>query len=173
MVYPPVTQFETRALRVAAQAPLRVVVGDAAVLTRAGTARLLEEAGCVVPAQAGDARELLRKVRAHRPDVVVTDDPVAARQVRHEVRGVVVLADEPKHAKTFLEDGSEGVAFLLKPGLTDASRLADAVARVARGQTVLDPAVVADMVRRRRRGALTERERDVLEETAVLRAHAA
>jgi DNA-binding NarL/FixJ family response regulator len=160
MVYPPVTQFETRALRVAAQRPLRVIVGEANALLRAGLVRMLEDAGFDVVAQAADADDLRRKLRGHRPDVVVTGAEIA--------RGVnlphVIVAAEAGDARALLDGRCEGIGFLLIGGLTDGSRLADAVTRVARGGTVLDPEVVSAMIRLP--GELTPRERDVLEEMA-------
>ena len=81
--------------------PVRVVVADDSVLLREGVVRLLEEAGIEVVGQAGDADELLRKVRAHKPDVAIvdvrmpptnTDDGLrAAQQIRAELPEVAVL----------------------------------------------------------------------------------
>ena len=171
MVYPPVTQFETRALRVAETLPLRVVVGEDSVLLRAGTVRVLEDAGFEVVGQAGDPTEWLRKVRAHRPDVAVLNlnerSLSAATAIRAELPavGLVALASDGRFASQFLADGSEGVAYLLE---VDVDRLTDAITRVARGASVLDPEVVTAMVNRRRRRThpLTEREYAVLDEMA-------
>ena len=168
-MYPPVTQFETRALRLqpGIEEPLRVVVGEDSVLLRAGIARLLEDSGFDVVGQAGDRDDLLRKVRAHRPDVAVIDVRMppehsdeglqAARIIRAELphTGVLVLSAhlEERYARELLEDGATGVGYLLKDRIAEVERFTDAVARVARGGSVLDPEVVATMIRGRR-GAL-------------------
>src|SRR5690349_2795840 len=110
MVYPPVTQFETRAP--ALPAPVRVVVAEDCLLQRAGTARLLEDAGFDVVAEARDRDDLVRKVRGHRPDVVVMPaDADVARRLRAELPGlgVLVLSDDTRDASALLADGAEGV----------------------------------------------------------------
>jgi DNA-binding NarL/FixJ family response regulator len=188
-MYPPVMQFETRALRLepGVEEPLRVVIGEDSVLLRAGLARLLEEHGFEVVGQAGDRDDLLRKARAHRPDVVVIDVRMppdhsdeglqAARIIRAELpnTGVLVLSAhlEERYARELLEDGSAGVGYLLKDRIAEIERFATAVARVARGGSVLDPEVVATMIRGRRGAldALTSRERDVLDEMAAGRSN--
>jgi DNA-binding NarL/FixJ family response regulator len=188
-MYPPVTQFETRALRLepGTEEPLRVVVGEDSVLLRAGTVRLLEDFGFDVVAQAGDRDDLLRKVRAHRPDVAVIDIRMppehsdeglqAAKVIRAEFPhvGVLVLSAhlEERYARELLEDGSAGVGYLLKDRLAELERFTDAVARVARGGSVLDPEVVASMIRGRRGAleSLTFREREVLDEMAAGRSN--
>ena len=124
--------------------PVRVVVADDSVLLREGVVRLLEEAGIEVVGQAGDAEELLRKVRAHKPDVAVvdvrmpptnTDDGLrAAQQIRAELPevGVLVLSQyvEEGYALELLEDGAEGVGYLLKDRVAEVERFIDAVRRV-------------------------------------------
>jgi len=188
-MYPPVMQFETRALRLepGVEEPLRVVIGEDSVLLRAGMTRLLEEHGFDVVGQAGDRDDLLRKVRAHRPDVVVIDVRMppehsdeglqAARIIRAELpnTGVLVLSAhlEERYARELLEEGSAGVGYMLKDRIAEIERFATAVARVARGGSVLDPEVVATMIRGRRGAldALTSRERDVLEEMAAGRSN--
>ena len=188
-MYPPVTQFETRALRLepGVEEPLRVVIGEDSVLLRAGTARLLEESGFEVVGQAGDRDDLLRKVRAHRPDVVLIDVRMppdhsdeglqAARIIRAEFphMGVLVLSAhiEDRYARELLETGATGVGYLLKDRIAEIERFTTAVARVARGGSVLDPEVVAAMIRGRR-GALeelTSREREVLDGMAAGRSN--
>ena len=188
-MYPPVMQFETRALRLepGVEEPLRVVIGEDSVLLRAGIARLLEEHGFDVVGQAGDRDDLLRKVRAHRPDVAVIDVRMppdhsdeglqAARIIRAELPhiGVLVLSAhlEERYARELLEDGSAGLGYMLKDRIAEVERFAAAVARVARGGSVLDPEVVATMIRGRR-GALetlTTRERDVLDGMAAGRSN--
>jgi DNA-binding NarL/FixJ family response regulator len=185
-MYPPVTQFETRELRLAPE-PLRVVVGEDSVLLRAGTVRLLEESGFVVVGEAGDRDDLLRKVRAHRPDVAVIDIRMppdhcdeglqAARIIRAELPrvGLLVLSAhlEEHYARELLEGGTAGVGYLLKDRVAEIERFTAALQRVARGGTVLDPEVVAAMVRSRRSTleALTRREREVLDELAAGRSN--
>jgi len=184
-MYPPVTQFETRALRLqpGIEEPLRVVIGEDSVLLRAGIARVLEDSGLQVVGQAGNRDDLLREARAHRPDVVVIDVRMppahsdeglqAARIIRSERphTGVLVLsAHLDEHcARELLEDGATGVGYLLKDRVIEIERFTDAVARVARGGSVLDPEVVTSMIHGRT-GALetlTPREREVLDGMAA------
>jgi DNA-binding NarL/FixJ family response regulator len=159
---------------------MRVVIADDSVLLREGTARLLEEAGVEVVAQAGDAEELLRKVRGHKPDVAIVDIRMppthedeglrAAIEIRreHPGMGVLILSQyvEEHYASQLLEEGAEGVGYLLKDRVVEIDRFVDAVRRVAEGGSVLDPEVVSEMLGRRPApdgvGALTPRERDVL-----------
>jgi DNA-binding NarL/FixJ family response regulator len=159
---------------------MRVVVADDSVLMREGIVRLLEEADFEVVAQAGDAEDLLRKVRAHKPDVAVidirmpptnTDDGLrAALELRAELpdTGVLVLSQyvEEGYAIDLLADGGDGVGYLLKDRVGDVKLFTDAVVRVADGGSALDPEVVAHMLRRKRKedplDELTPREREVL-----------
>jgi DNA-binding NarL/FixJ family response regulator len=159
---------------------MRVVIADDAVLLREGAARLLEEAGFDVVAQAGDADDLLRKVRAHTPDVAIIDvrmppDNVddglrAAITIRGELPdvGILMLSQyvEDRYLGELLAGGAEGVGYLLKDRLADVDRLTEAVERVAAGGSVLDPEVVAQMLGRSRAegplDSLTPREREVL-----------
>jgi DNA-binding NarL/FixJ family response regulator len=159
---------------------VRVVVADDSVLMREGIVRLLEEADFEVVAQAGDAEDLLRKVRAHKPDVAVidirmpptnTDDGLrAALELRAELpdTGVLVLSQyvEEGYAVDLLSEGGEGVGYLLKDRVGEVKLFIDAVTRVADGGSALDPEVVAHMLKRKRREdpleELTPREREVL-----------
>jgi DNA-binding NarL/FixJ family response regulator len=159
---------------------VRVVIADDAVLLREGAARLLAEAGHEVAAQAGDADDLLRKVRGHKPDVAVidvrmppdnTDDGLrAAIAIRDELPevGILLLSQyvEDRYLGQLLAGGAEGVGYLLKDRIADVERLSEAVERVAAGGSVLDPEVVAQMLGRSREAGpldtLTEREREVL-----------
>ena len=159
---------------------MRIVIADDAVLLREGAARLLEDSGFEVVAQAGDAEDLLRKVRAHKPDVAVIDirmppDNVddglrAALEIRSELPnvGLLLLSQyvEERYLSQLLADGAGGVGYLLKDRVADVERLSDAVRRVAEGGSVLDPEVVAQMLGRRERDEpldeLTPREREVL-----------
>jgi DNA-binding NarL/FixJ family response regulator len=158
---------------------MRVVIAEDSVLLRAGVARLLEDAGMEVVGQAADAEDLLRKVRAHKPDVAVVDIRMppgnaddglrAAREVRAELpgTGVLVLSQyaEEHYVTQLLQDGAEGVGYLLKERIADVDRFVDSVRRVADGGSALDPEIVALMMGRRQGGpldALTDREREVL-----------
>jgi DNA-binding NarL/FixJ family response regulator len=159
---------------------VRVVVADDSTLLREGVVRLLEEAGLEVVGQAADGEELLRKVRAHKPDVAVVDvrmppthtdeGLVAAREIRAELPeiGVLVLSQyvEITYARELLAESAEGLGYLLKDRVADVEALADAVRRVGGGGSVLDPEVVSQMLGRARRedplAELTPREREVL-----------
>jgi DNA-binding NarL/FixJ family response regulator len=160
---------------------MRVVVADDSVLLREGVARLLQEAGFEVVAQAGDAEDLLRKVGAHKPDVAIVDVRMPPTQTDEGLRaaaeirrsrpgtGVLVLSQvvEAGSALELFADGAGGLGYLLKDRVADLDRFTDAVRRVAEGGSALDPEVVSLLLGRRRRedplGALTPREREVLE----------
>jgi DNA-binding NarL/FixJ family response regulator len=164
--------------------PVRVVIGDDAALFREGIAKILEAAGMDVVAQTGRADDFLRRARAHRPDVVVVDiqmppgnadDGLRAAlelRARHPDVGIVVLSQffEESYAVDLIGDHAEGVGYLLKERVGDASVFVDAVGRVAEGGTALDPEIVRLMLGRRRAegplDALSPRERDVLREMA-------
>jgi DNA-binding NarL/FixJ family response regulator len=147
-------------------ARIRVVVGEDQPLVREGIVRVLEEAGLEVVAVAGDAEDLLRKAGAHHPDVVIadiqmppdlTDDGLrAARQIRSRQPdvGVVVLSQflEDRYALDLVGERAQGVGYLLKDRVGDLALFIDAVRRVARGGSALDPEVVQRMVGRRREG---------------------
>ena len=157
-----------------------MIVAEDSVLLREGVVRLLEEAGFKVVGQAGDGEELMRKARAHKPDVAIidirmppthTDEGVqAARAIREEMpgTGVVVLSAyiEEAYAMELLGDNPAGVGYLLKDRISDLERFADAVRRVAEGGSALDPEVVSQMLGRRRvedpLAELSPREREVL-----------
>ena len=161
--------------------PLRVLVAEDSVLLREGLVRLLQEGGCEVVAQAGDAPDLLRKARAHRPDIAIidvrmppdnTDDGLrAALTIRGEQpqTGVLVLSQyiEEHYAIELIGHAPEGVGYLLKERITDITTLFDAVQRIAGHGSVIDPLVVSQLLRRHREEdpleQLTERERQVLE----------
>jgi DNA-binding NarL/FixJ family response regulator len=160
---------------------VRIVIGEDQALLREGIVRLLGDAGFEVVAEAADAPDLLRKVRAHRPDVAIVDVQMppgneddglrAAIEIRAgqpEV-GVLVLSQfsEERYALDLIGDSAAGVGYLLKDRVADFAVFADAIRRVAAGGTALDPTVVSRMLGRRRRSdpfeALTTRERQVLE----------
>ena len=159
---------------------MRVVLGEDSLLLRAGIARLLEAAGIEVAGQAGDLDDLLRKVRAHRPDVAIIDIKMppthtdeglrAALAIRSELprTAVLVLSQyvEKEYAAELLAENAEGVGYLLKDRVADIDRFVDSVRRVADGGSALDPEVVSEMLARRRShdplDELTPREREVL-----------
>jgi DNA-binding NarL/FixJ family response regulator len=140
---------------------------------------LLQDAGIEVVGEAGDFDDVLRKVRAHKPDVAIldikmppthTDEGVkAARIIRSELPGtaVVVLSQyvERHYAADLLAESAVGVGYLLKDRIADLERFVEAVRRVAEGGSALDPEVVSEMLGRRSTGPLdqlTAREREVL-----------
>jgi DNA-binding NarL/FixJ family response regulator len=158
---------------------VRVAIAEDSVLVREGIARVLGNAGFEVVAEVGDADELLAAVRELKPDVAVVDirmppggaddGLVAALQIRAELPqvGILVLSQyvEEHYAMRLLEDGAEGVGYLLKERVGEVGRFIDAVQRVAEGGSALDPEVVSNMLGRRGEDPLAElspRERDVL-----------
>lgn len=160
--------------------PVRVVVGEDQPLVLKGIVTVLEEAGFEVAGVAGDAPDLIRKTRAHKPDVVIadiqmppgnTDDGLrAAQQIRADQPdvGVLILSQylDAGYALDLVGDRAEGAGYLLKQRVGDLSLFTDAVRRVARGGSALDPEVVQRMVGRPRTDGplaqLTPREREVL-----------
>jgi DNA-binding NarL/FixJ family response regulator/class 3 adenylate cyclase len=160
---------------------VRVVLADDSVLLREGIARLLEDAGFDVVAQSGTAEDLLRHVGMHKPDVALIDIRMPPTQTDEGLRaaqeirerwpdcGVLVLSQyvEPAYAMELLGENAEGVGYLLKDRVSDVDEFAAAVRRVGEGGSALDPAVVSQLVGRRRRDdpleELTPREREVLE----------
>lgn len=159
---------------------VRLVLADDSVLVREGVGRVLGDAGFEVVAQVGDAETLLHAARELRPDVAIidirmppthTDEGLrAAQAIRAEhgtAIGILVLSQyvEPSFALRLMSDGAGGVGYLLKDRVTDIDDLTEAIRRVARGGSVIDPSVVAVLVGRRARvplDDLTGRERDVL-----------
>ena len=170
---------------------MRVVVAEDSVLLREGVARLLQEAGHEVVGQAGDADDLMRKVRAHKPDLAVVDVRMppsqtdeglrAAKEIRAELPGVGVLVlsgyVEPTYAQELLAENAEGLGYLLKDRVSDVGTFADAVERVGTGGSALDPEVVSVLMGRAREDdpleELTPREREVLSLMAEGRSNAA
>jgi DNA-binding NarL/FixJ family response regulator/class 3 adenylate cyclase len=160
---------------------LRVVLADDSVLLREGIARLLEQAGFEIVGQVGDPDDLVRRVGFSKPDVAIidirmppthTDEGLrAARTIRDRYPGVGVLVlsqyVEAEYATSLLAEQTEGTGYLLKDRIARVDDFTDAVRRVAAGGSALDPAVVAELVGRRRSddplGELTAREREVLE----------
>ena len=157
----------------------RVVVADDDALLREGVASLLRTAGYDVVGQAGDATALLEVVRAERPDLAVVDIRMpptqtwegldAAREIRAEFpeTGVLLLSAhvEVETAIDLLESG-ERIGYLLKTRVSTMSEVVDALERIAQGGSVVDPALVRELVTDRRArdplAELTRRERDVL-----------
>jgi class 3 adenylate cyclase/CheY-like chemotaxis protein len=136
---------------------LRVVLADDSVLIRDGIARLLEEAGMRVVAQAGSGEELLERVAATKPDVAVVDIRMppsgsdegvrAAQAIRtlYPDTGVLLLSQDlvPAYARELLETSDAGVGYLLKDRVADMVEFADALRRVADGEVVLDAEIDA------------------------------
>jgi DNA-binding NarL/FixJ family response regulator len=159
---------------------MRVVIAEDSVLLREGVAKLLTEAGFEVVGQSGTADDLLLKVRSYAPDVAVVDVRMpptqtdegarAAAQIRdeHPSVGVLLLSQvvEAEHALRLFRERPEGFGYLLKDRVLELEDFVDAVRRVARGGTAVDPEVVSQLLGRTRRDdpldELTDRERDVL-----------
>jgi DNA-binding NarL/FixJ family response regulator len=142
--------------------------------------RLLTEAGFDVVGQTGDAEDFLRRSLAHKPDVAVVDVQMppgnrddglqAAVELRRKLpdTGVLVLSQyyEEHYALELIGDRAEGVGYLLKERVGDVAAFTDALRRVARGGSALDPEVVGRMLGGSKPGGalerLSPRERDVL-----------
>jgi DNA-binding NarL/FixJ family response regulator len=159
---------------------MRVVIAEDSLLLREGLAKLLQEAGHEVVGQVGNAEELLLKVRSYKPDVAIvdvrmpptqTDEGVQAAEVirsEHPEVGVLLLSQvvEARRAVRLFSERPEGFGYLLKDRVLEIDDFLDAVRRVGRGGTAIDPDVIAQLVGRKRPNDalqdLTERERDVL-----------
>ena len=167
-----------------------MVVGEDHPIFREGLVRVLDSAGFEVVAIAGDALDVVRKTRAHRPDVVVVDIRMPPEREDDGLRsaleirasnpdiGVLVLSEylEDRYALELVAEGAEGVGYLLKDKVGDMGAFTDAVRRVAAKGSALDPDVVARLVGRRRINSpldtLTKREREVLSLMAEGRSNA-
>lgn len=156
-----------------------MVLAEDDVLLREGMASLLDRSGFQVVGQAGDGAELLALARSAKPDIVVADIRMppayrtegleAARTIRHELpqAGILVLSayTDVEQAMELLASG-RGVGYLLKSRVTDVAEFLETLERIAKGGSVVDPALVHELVRAQRRddplAALSNREREVL-----------
>jgi DNA-binding NarL/FixJ family response regulator len=163
---------------------VRVILAEDSPLLREGLARLLADAAIEVTQTVADGPALLAAVDAEPPDVVVTDirmpptfsdeGLVAGLAIRrsHPEVGVLVLSQylEATYAERLLADGADSVGYLLKDRVSDVSVLSDAINRVARGESVVDPEVIRTLVAKPRPDdpleQLTDRELDVLAQMA-------
>ena len=160
---------------------MKVVIADDAVLLREGIAQVLTTKGFDVVGQCGTPDDLMLKVRSYSPEVAVVDIRMpptntdeglrAAKEIRasYPQTGVLVLSQyvEAESALELLSGGADGVGYLLKDRVSDSDEFAAAVRRVGEGGSALDPAIVSQLVGRRRKDdpleQLTAREREVLE----------
>jgi DNA-binding NarL/FixJ family response regulator len=160
---------------------VRVVIADDMMLIRSGLSRLLSEAGIEVVGEAGDVGELMKLVALEKPDVAVVDirmpptqtqeGLVAARRIRDQwpETAVVLLSQhlDTRYAQRLFADQPAGLGYLLKERVSNIAVLIDALQRVTEDECVLDPSIVAALMRRRRSGdllgTLTGRELEVLE----------
>jgi DNA-binding NarL/FixJ family response regulator len=158
---------------------LRVVLAEDDVLLREGLASLLERSGFDVVGQAGDSTQLLTLVHEQAPALVVVDIRMPpthtaegleeARHIRqeHPETGILVLSAhvEVEYAMELLASG-RGIGYLLKSRVTDVEEFIETLHRIAKGGSVVDPAVVAELVAARRRddplAVLSPREQEVL-----------
>jgi serine/threonine-protein kinase PknK len=157
----------------------RVVLADDDVLLREGLASLLERAGYEVAGQAGDGTELIDLVRAHHPDLVIVDIRMppshasegldAARRIAEEFPGTSILVlsahVDVEHAMDLVAGGNRR-GYLLKSRVTDVADFIQTLDRIVAGGSIIDPALVQELVAARRRNdpldELTAREREVL-----------
>lgn len=174
--------------------PLRVAIAEDHYIVREGTRRLLEDTGEVeVVAAVGTGEELLDAVRRLHPDGAIVDIRMppghgtegieAAHAIRrgHPGIGVVVLSQhaDPAYAMDLFDDGTAGLAYLLKDRVDDSEELVRALRETIAGRSVIDPHVVEGLVARRSRAResplarLTPRELDVLRAMAEGRTNAA
>jgi DNA-binding NarL/FixJ family response regulator len=158
---------------------MRIVIGEDQVLLREGLVRLLEEQGHEVVGTAGDGTDMVRKAKAHRPDIVIADVRMPPSQTDEGMRaaleiraadpsiGILVLSHhvEVRYALELLADDASGVGYLLKQRVADLDRFFAALDRIDAGGSVIDPEVVSAMLGRAQRDPidrLTPRQREVL-----------
>ena len=159
--------------------PVTVVLAEDGVLIREGIAGLLTRFGYDVVAAVGDATRLASAVSAYEPDLMITDVRMPPGFSDEGLRAAVTLrAERPRLGVLVLSQYIEltyahellsapagaGVGYLLKDRVTDVTSFIDATRRVARGETVVDPNVVQQVLRRNRDPLrrLSHREREVL-----------
>jgi serine/threonine-protein kinase PknK len=157
----------------------RVVLADDDVLLREGLASLLDRSGFDVVGQAGDGARLLALVRSVKPDLAIIDIRMppahateglqAAQVIRQELPGtaIIVLSAHVEVEEAIeLLAGGERLGYLLKSRVTDVAEFIDTVERITAGASVVDPSLVQELVKARRRrdplDVLSPRERDVL-----------
>jgi DNA-binding NarL/FixJ family response regulator len=140
-----------------------VIIAADDVLLREGLASLLDRSGFAVVGQAANGTDLLALVKGHRPELVIVDIRMppthssegldAAREIRAESpdTGILVLSAhvEVEHAMELLSD-ERAIGYLLKSRVTDVGDFLDTLARIAKGASVVDPAVVAELLSMRR-----------------------
>ncbi|MFC6162567.1 response regulator transcription factor [Kribbella sp. NPDC058693] len=166
-----------------------MAIADDDVLLREGLASLLERSGFAVLGTAGNAEDLLELVRREGPELVIVDirmppglsteglDAADVIRREHPETAVLLLSAhvEVEHALQLMAAG-QGVGYLLKSRVTDVDEFLESLRRVARGGSVVDPALVRELVDARRRhdplAALSEREREVLSLVAEGRSNA-
>jgi DNA-binding NarL/FixJ family response regulator len=159
---------------------MRVAVADDSALFRSGLVRVLKDAGFDVTDEASDATRLLELISAHRPDVAIVDirmPPTMRNEglmAAHEIRkrypdvGVLILSTyvETDFAYSLISESRERVGYLLKDRVSDVDELVEAIHRIAKGGSVIDRDVVAQLVGRQRvhnpLDKLSDREREVL-----------
>jgi DNA-binding NarL/FixJ family response regulator len=157
----------------------RVLLAEDDVLLREGLASLLERSGLEVVGQTGDSAWILPLVRELAPDLVVLDIRMpptnttegldAAREIRRDYpeTGILVLSahTEVEHAMELLASGQR-IGYLLKSRVTDVSDFIETLGRIVRGGSVMDPALVQELVSARRHNdplaELSPREHEVL-----------
>ncbi len=156
-----------------------MALADDDVLLREGLASLLESGGFDVVGQCGDASELVALVREHRPELAVVDIRMppdhategleAARVIREELPETAILIlsahVEVEHAMDLLGSGKR-TGYLLKSRVTDVDDFVETLERIVKGASVVDPALVQELVAARRANDpledLSPREREVL-----------
>ena len=158
---------------------IRVALADDDVLLREGLASLLERSGFIVAGQCGNGAQLIALVREHEPELAIVDNRMppdhategldAARVIRAEFPDIAILVlsahAEVEHAMDLLASG-ERSGYLLKSRVTDVDDFIETLKRIVRGNSVVDPVLVAELVAARRADdpldALSPREREVL-----------
>jgi DNA-binding NarL/FixJ family response regulator len=170
---------------------MRVIVADDSLLTRTGIVTVLRDVGCDVVAEARDGTEAMTAVRLHQPDVAVLDirmpptftdeGLVAALEIQATASGTAALVlsqyVELEYAMRLIKTYPGGMGYLLKERILEGAVLLDAVRRLAEGECVIDPTIVARAMQSSREpgplGELTGREREVLAQLAEGRSNSA